>query len=556
MAKNKKKNKQEKRADVLESACRIADDALLQALIGRNVVTREMALQIPTVRACIDKIALLISSIPILLYERDENGKVDQVVGDRREFLLNDDTGDTMSATQFWRSMIEDYYVGRGGFAYINRDRNNILSLHHVDDRHVSFLENTDPIFKDFNIQVNAKSYRPDEFLRILRSTNDGIRNRTIMDDNPLLVSVVYASMVYEERLVKKGGNKRGFLEAERPLTDEQMRTLKTAFNRMYGNSQENVVVLNNGTKFKESSNTSVEMQMNENKVTNASEICKLFGFPVTVLTGRCTDRDWEMFVSTCTAVMNDIECSLDRDLLLESEKGKKYFAFDTRELTRGNIKDRYAAYEIGLRNNFLQVDEVREREDMEPLGFEWIRLGLDSVLYNPKTKTIYTPNTNETKEMSGRLVTGEHRAESIRNLIITGPPGSGKTTWVMDNMTDGEIVVDLDAIKAALLGNRPGSFHCQCGNGTVELLGVIQAAIQTAVHSGIPDGRTIFITTCSDKEKLNSGCEYCNADLKVMDTPMSQCIDRIENDDTRPDKEVFKRLIYEWFDKWNSEEV
>ena len=41
----------------------------------------------------------------------------------------------------------------------------------------------------------------------------------------------------------------------------------------------------------------------------------------------------------------------------------------------------------------------------MEPLGIEWIRLGLDSVLYDPKTKTVYTPNKNETKEMTGQLI-------------------------------------------------------------------------------------------------------------------------------------------------------
>ena len=56
----------------------------------------------------------------------------------------------------------------------------------------------------------------------------------------------------------------------------------------------------------------------------------------------------------------------------------------------------------MGLRNNFLQVDEVREKEDYEPLGINWIRLGLDSVLYDPKTNMIYTPNTNEMQQLEG----------------------------------------------------------------------------------------------------------------------------------------------------------
>ncbi len=36
----------------------------------------------------------------------------------------------------------------------------------------------------------------------------------------------------------------------------------------------------------------------------------------------------------------------------------------------------------------------------MVPLGFNWIRLGLDSVLYDPKTGIIYTPNTKEMGRM------------------------------------------------------------------------------------------------------------------------------------------------------------
>lgn len=44
---------------------------------------------------------------------------------------------------------------------------------------------------------------------------------------------------------------------------------------------------------------------------------------------------------------------------------------------------------------NFMQADEIRYKEDMPALGLNWIRLGLDDVLYDPKTQLIYTPNTN-----------------------------------------------------------------------------------------------------------------------------------------------------------------
>ena len=112
--------------------------------------------------------------------------------------------------------------------------------------------------------------------------------------------------------------------------------------------------------------------------------------------------------------MLEDIECSLDRDLLLEQEKADMYFAFDTKELTRGTVEERYKAYEIGLRNNFLQVDEVRDKEDLEPIGFKWIKLGLDCVLLDPKTMELYTPNTNESKNMAlGSLKGG--KAEGTR---------------------------------------------------------------------------------------------------------------------------------------------
>lgn len=201
--------------------------------------------------------------------------------------------------------------------------------------------------------------------------------------------------------LVKKGGNKRGFIEAERTLDPNTIKTIKEAWQNLYSNNTDNVVVLNSGVKFHESSNSAVEMQLNENKSSNANEIFKLFGFPHTILDGGASESDEKQFNNAVINIITTIETALDRDYLRESEKSLFYWAFDTRELTRGNIKDRYDAYAVALKEHILQLDEVRQLEDLKPLDFNYMKLGLADVLLDIKNKKIYTPNTNQLTDLS-----------------------------------------------------------------------------------------------------------------------------------------------------------
>ena len=406
------RKKPEIRADTDATALQneVVSDTLLRALLDRGTVSKSMALQIPTVQACINIITNTICQLPIQLLRRKDGGDVEIIQGDPRIKLLNDDTGDTLTAKMFWRAMLEDYYLGKGGFAYLNKQWNSLESIHYVNEKDLFISQqNFDPIFKSYKIGVQSNQYMPSEFLKILRKTKDGMTSRSIVDDNPLVLNVAYTELVYELAQAKKGGTKRGFLQSEKVLSQNAVDALKDGFRRLYGESDENVVILNNGVKFQEASASSQELQMNENKASNAEEICKLFGIPASMICGSkvgnsMTDNDKDQFIRACVAVMTDIECSLNRDLLNEDEKSSMFFSFNTKELTRGSIKERYEAYEIGLEKNFLQIDEVRQMEDMEPLGIEWIQLNLNTVFYNPTTKEIYTPNTNA----SANLETGE----------------------------------------------------------------------------------------------------------------------------------------------------
>lgn len=400
------KKKEEVRADPPPApAEKTVEQVILEILGYTGGVTKKTALQIPTVAGCIEKLAGTVCRLPIRLYKK-EDGKVEEVLEDARLKLLNDDTGDTLNSSEFWRAMLEDYFLGKGGFAYISRIKGEFSSLHYVREEEISIVTNLEPIFKDYDILVLGERYYPHDFLKIKRKTKNGAESIPLYREQDLIMGVAYASLIFEEGLVKRGGNKKGFIESEFKLGNDAIKEIKESWRNLYSNSTENVVVLNKGVKFNESSNTSVEMQLNENKKSNAEEICKIFGFSVRILSGGATEEDRKEFINAVVRVLGDIETALDRDLLLEKEKGTYYFAFDTKEITRGSMKERYQAYESALRENFMQLDEVRALEDLPPLGFNYIKLGLNDVILDPQSGSIYTPNTKTFANLKGLKVT------------------------------------------------------------------------------------------------------------------------------------------------------
>ena len=84
------------------------------------------------------------------------------------------------------------------------------------------------------------------------------------------------------------------------------------------------------------------------------------------------------------------------------------FFSFDTTDLVKGDIEKRFGAYKIAIDSGFMQIDEVREKEKLPAFGLDFIKLGLQDVLYSPSSKTVYTPNTDKTSKMGENPVKEE----------------------------------------------------------------------------------------------------------------------------------------------------
>lgn len=368
------------------------DDALLRALVNNQEIGRDEAMELPKVAASVDFISSTIAMLPVKLY-MEKDGRVDEV-RDNRVNLINDDTKDTLTGFQFKKAMVEDYLLEKGAYAYIVRDKNIIKKLSYIEPSRITILKNTDPINKKYIISITGynNKYQPYEFLKILRNTKDGATGKSVIKQVSKAIETAYQGMLYQLTLLKTGGNKKGFLKSETKLSTEALEKLKRAWEELYANNENNIVVLNQGIDFKESSNTSVEMQLSETKLNLNKEIEDIF---------HIKNDFYETIKSSILPILGNIECSLNRDLLLEKEKETYFFAFDVKELLKGSIKERYEAYKVAKETGFLTLNEIRYLENYEQIeGLDIISMSLGNVIYDTKFHKYYTPNTNSTLKL------------------------------------------------------------------------------------------------------------------------------------------------------------
>ena len=385
-------------------------DVLLQALIKGETITREKAMTLPAVAGAVDFISNMVASMPVRLY-KIKQGKIEVVEDDTRVALLNNDTKDTLDAFQLKKAMVEDYLLDKGGYVYIERNKNEVTGLFYVKPIDVAIINNCHPIFKNYRIIVWGNEYFPHDFLKLLRKTQNGSEGVGITQELAKALETAYQTLLYQLGVVSTGGNKKGFLKAQHKLSQEEINALKTAWNNLYSNSNsEKVVVLNNGLDFQEASSTSLEMQLNESKKTLEDEINNIF---------HIKDDFYETFKEAIYPIVKAFSTALNNTLLLEKEKGKYFFDFDVKEIIKASVKERYDAYKIAKETGWLSFNEIRRMENMNDIeGLDVVNVGLGAVLYDFNSHQYYTPNTDTTTDPNEDGVNPDTTDENIQKVI------------------------------------------------------------------------------------------------------------------------------------------
>lgn len=141
---------------------------------------------------------------------------------------------------------------------------------------------------------------------------------------------------------------------------------------------------------------------------------------------------------------------------------------------------------------------------------------------------------------------------ESPNVFLVCGSPGSGKTTYVLRNKLPHDLVIDLDYICAALMG--------ESGGVRLDFRAVLPTALEVRklLYQCIQQRRgkwerAFVVTATADALEMRRLAQELNAELVLMDTTLKECLERIRNDPQRNrSRRKFERLAIEWHEKYS----
>lgn len=131
--------------------------------------------------------------------------------------------------------------------------------------------------------------------------------------------------------------------------------------------------------------------------------------------------------------------------------------------------------------------------------------------------------------------------------IVITGPPCSGKSTYVKQHMKPGDLVWDYDEIMKALTG-QDLYYRPEWG---IDVCAAIRDALYKNIDSSIKV-KKVWIITCSPKRyQRNELRKRFDAEVIIIKPDIQVCINRINQDARRPDKAIWVDAITQWYNDY-----
>jgi HK97 family phage portal protein len=190
-------------------------------------------------------------------------------------------------------------------------------------------------------------------------------------------LGLAVAAQDYGARLFKNDTRPGGVLEHPQKLSDPAYKRLRASIEEQHQglSNAHRMMILEEGMKWSQVGINPDEAQFLESRKFSVTEIARLFNLPPHFLRDleRATfsnieQQAIEFVVYSLRPWVVRFEQRLKIELLSPQDRVTHFIKFNVDGLLRGDIQTRYAAYQVAKQNGWLNADEIRELEDLNPI--------------------------------------------------------------------------------------------------------------------------------------------------------------------------------------------
>jgi len=365
------------------------NELLFDALVGEETasgkrVNSENALRVSAVYACVRVISEDIAKLPLLVYRRTQDGGKERAMEHPLYKLLHDEPNPVMTSFTLRQIAQASILLYGDAFLFIDRDKAGRpvgLWFLHPSQVQVERVQSGHAYDVQYRITLptgGQEVLSKDYVLHVPGLGFDGLRGRSVISYARESIALYLSAQEYGARYFSNDTTPGLILLAPARVTDEQKETIRQDFRSKFGGVSKKfrMAILQQGWDLKTLGVPLEDAQFVELMKFQVTEIARLFRVPPHKIQDleRATYSNIEHqgieYMSDCIEPWCvRWEQALRSRLFLPEEKREYIIEFLMDSLLRADTESRYRAYGTGIQWGFLTPDEVRAKENMNPMG-------------------------------------------------------------------------------------------------------------------------------------------------------------------------------------------
>lgn len=342
---------------------------------GMRSITPSEALQLSAVWSCVDLISKTISSMPLLVYKNDNGNRV-PARNSALWYLLHDSPNVNMTAMEFWRAMTLDLVLRGNAYALVTRNSaGEAVSLTPLAAEQMNVDVETNrlggsSVFYVYEANGNVYAIAAENMLHI-KGMGKGLIGLSNLEFMRASVDEAIDMQENASALFGNGSSPKGVLMVDRTLDDVQRRKLAERYAGLQVSNEGGLYILPADMKYSQVSLSPADAQLIESRNYSVSDICRWFGVPELLVSGKADNLDstTDLFhKATVRPIAVNIEQALRKRVMTDSQRDEYVAEFNFDALLRASVTARYEVYSRAVQNGLMTRNECRQLENNPPM--------------------------------------------------------------------------------------------------------------------------------------------------------------------------------------------